>query len=399
VVLDWPARILPAARQAAATFALAGFLAFVALPTTSHPGHLLGIGIADLLIAAVAALLPWQRLRRGSTLVLAVPGFAVLAVSTWMFGGEATGTAPFFLLLYVWIGLHHPPTAAYVAAPFATAAYLLPLIATGQPASVQASAAVFIPVATAIAVTISSRVRDLNAARQRLLDTDRWRTALLDTLAHDVRAPLSAVHSTLRLLLEEPDLPPDRRTLFTERALRQTDRTLQLAGDLLDMGRVEHGELRLDRRNVSVRAAVAEAAGYVDTDIRIHIDHDLRVTADPQRLQQILVNLLGNATRHAAPPIVVTADNLDGWIRITVRDHGPGVPQDQRSKLFRRYSGDGAHSVGLGLWIARELAVAHGGEVTYRAADPGAAFIIILPGPAADEADSSSDSPPAPTVR
>jgi signal transduction histidine kinase len=388
-----------AGRQAAALFAFAGVLAFLSVPLSpARDTTLLAIGIADLAVAAAAGVVPWPRLPRHSTLALALPGFTVLALSTWAFGGQVTGTAPFFLLLYVWVALHHPPWSVLAVSPIAAVAYVGPLMVTDQPPDVRGSAVIFLPVAIAVGLIIANRVRALRQARERVVASERWRAALVDALAHDVRGPLTSVHGALRLIREEPDLPPERRDRFVAVALRQTDRLIRLAGGLLDVGRVEQGVLRLDRREVQVRAAVEEALGYVAGHVDVDIDPALTVRADPERLQQILVNLTTNAMRHGEPPVVVTATRVDGQVLLAVRDHGGGVPEARRDGLFGRYSavGPDRDSVGLGLWIVRELAEAHGGEVRYEPAAPGARFVVALPAPQTPQTPPAAEVAEAP---
>jgi signal transduction histidine kinase len=370
-----------AGHQAALLFAIAGALAFAAVPLHSHrTGDLLIVGSADAVLATATWIVPWHSLPLYSTLGLAVPAFAILALSTWAFGGHASGTAPFFMLLYVWLALHHPPWSVVAVAPLTAAAYVIPLVATNQSPEVVSSAVIFVPVATTTGLVIANRVRALKDARERVAATERWRAALIDTLAHDIRSPLASVESVLRLLLEERDLTTAQRDDFTRLALRQSGRLIRLATDLLDVGRVEQGVLKLDRSEIGVRDAVTEAMEYVTGDIDVDVDPDLTVTADPQRLQQILVNLAANAVRHGRPPFVVSATRDDGHVLVAVRDHGAGVPEQQRKWLFERYSnGRSAQSVGLGLWIVRELALAHGGDVRYEEARPGARFVVDLP--------------------
>jgi signal transduction histidine kinase len=111
------------------------------------------------------------------------------------------------------------------------------------------------------------------------------------------------------------------------------------------------------------------------------MDPALRVYADHERLEQVLVNLIANAVRHGRPPVHVTAEALGDTVRIAVRDHGPGVPPEHQGALFERFGGDSDHpdSVGLGMWIVRLLVEAHGGTVGYESAGPGARFIVSLP--------------------
>jgi signal transduction histidine kinase len=367
-----------AGRSASGLFALAGLLALAGIAEPgSRARELLVVAAADLLIAAVAWRLPQRR-----TIGVAVAGLVVLAYSTWSFGGVATGTGPFFVLLFAWVGLHHPPWTSVALAPLTAAAYVAPLVATHQPAQVVGSAVIFVPVTTAVGELIARRVRQLHRARREVEDAERWRAALMVTLAHDVRAPLTSVQMVLEMLAEDPPPGPADRARLTGNALRQTARITRLAGGLLDVGRIEHGTLRLDRRPVPLRAAAESAAALTPAAAAtvVEVPAGLAVDADPDRLEQILVNLVGNAARHGRPPIVIgAAAGPAAAVEVTVRDHGTGVPQDRRDQLFERYAaGAGGDSVGLGLWIVRELARAHGGDARYEPADPGARFVVTL---------------------
>jgi signal transduction histidine kinase len=374
-----------AARQAAVLFALSGLSAFAAVPgDPDHVARLSLIGIADVLTAAVAWVVPWDRWGRPVlTAVLALPAFGVLGLSTWAFGGFAAGTGPFFVLIFAWLGLHHSPRVIVLNAVPATAAYLVPLIAVGSSGRVLSSAVVLIPVAVGIGLVIAGRVRDLREERDRAERAEAWRAALVATLAHDIRSPLTTVQSTLMLLEEMPELPDERQKPLLGAALRQTRRLTRLAAGLLDLERVQEGKLRLDRRWVAVAEVAEVAASLVasDFDVVVHAEPGLKAYADPDRLEQVLINLVANAVRHGQPPVLVTAERVGETIRIAVRDHGSGVPEHRLPALFERLVGDADHpeSVGLGMWIVRLLVEAHGGEIAYEPADPGARFTVSLP--------------------
>jgi signal transduction histidine kinase len=369
-------------RSAAALFALAGVLAIFGIAQPhSRPRDLAIVAIADALVAAAARWLPWPRMPRLATLSIAVAGLVVLAFATWAFGGQATGTGPFFVLLFAWLGLHHPPWTALALLPLTAAAYVAPLLITHQAPEIVGSAVIFVPVTTAVAMVIAGRVGQLHRARAEVEEAGRWRAALMATLAHDVRSPLTSVTMALGVL-DDPKLTDEQRNRFIGTALRQVDRVTRLASTLLDASRVEHGALRLERSAVPLREAAASAVSLLPASAgaRVLIDEGLTVDADPQRLEQMLVNLIGNAARHGAAPIDVSAVVTDQAVQVVVRDHGPGVPEAIRDRLFDRFTGGGAAgSVGLGLWIVRELARAHGGDAYYEPADPGACFIISLP--------------------
>jgi signal transduction histidine kinase len=380
-----------APRTAAGLFLLAGVLALAGIAAPgSRQRDLVVVAIADALVTAAALWLPWHRMHPRATLSLAVAGLAVLAFATWAFGGVATGTGPFFILLFAWVGLHHPAWAALLLMPLTAAAYVAPLVVSHQPAEVIGSAVVFVPVTTAVAAVIAGRVRQLQLARAEVEAAEQWRASLMVTLAHDVRSPLTSVQMVLGILADEDsaDLTAEERKRLTDSALRQADRITRLAGGLLDISRVENGALRLDRRAVGVRAAAERAAGFMPASagVRVDVDPGLAVEADPERLEQMLVNLMGNAARHGAAPIVVGAEAAGPDVRIEVRDHGPGVPEAAEGALFGRFAAGGAQpgSVGLGLWIVHEFARAQGGDAWYEPADPGARFVISLPAATAD---------------
>jgi signal transduction histidine kinase len=371
-----------ASRQVAALFLLSGLLAVMGIPTApDQAGVLWLIAGLDGLVAVAACWLPWVRWGRGSTALLAIPGLVILSVSTWAFGGFAAGVGPFFVLLFAWLGLHHPPRVVVYFSPVAAASYAVGLFAAGAAPRLVGTTVVLVPVALAVGLVIAVRVRRLNQAREEIEQMERWRAALMATLAHDVRSPMTTIRGSLEIALEDPALPDRLRPLLTS-ATRQSARITSLATNLLDLERVDAGRLRIDLSDVNLfdlGTRVAELVGR--PDIEMHIDPGLVVRADPMRLEQMLVNLTTNALRHGEAPYVVSADRYDDHVGIRVRDHGPGVPAADEPYLFERFSASDTapESVGLGLWIVRLLAEAHHGTVRYRTLAPGAEFLITIP--------------------
>jgi signal transduction histidine kinase len=372
------------ARQAAALFALAGLLAVLgAAGQPARAGTLAGIAVADLAVTLATWQVPWARLPEIAPLGLCLPAFAILAASTWAFGGVATGTGPFFVLLFAWAGLHFPPWSQLAMAPPALLAYLLPLVLSRQPKEVVSSGIVLIPICVGVGLVICQQAVHQRRARDQVRQVEQWRAALMATLAHDVRSPLTSVQLALECLRDDRALPPQGRDRLLGAALRQTSRISRLAAGLLDLDRIETlGTLRLDLTDVPLRTAVDEALADLSSgDVIVQVPAELTIMADPQRVEQMVVNLVGNALHHGRPPVVVRAEADGNSVRISVRDHGAGVPDLRRGALFDRFgptSPDRA-SVGLGLWIVRELAGAHGGHVEYAPAMPGAVFTVVLP--------------------
>ena len=155
-----------------------------------------------------------------------------------------------------------------------------------------------------------------------------------------------------------------------------------MLNDLLTVSRADAGTLRLK----PVAAAVADQVSDVvratrqawpDATILVEepIEH-MVVVVDPGRFAQMLGNLLVNAIQHGLPPVRIGATRRAEDVEITVLDSGPGVPPEARDRLFERF-GTTTGGTGLGLYIVRELARAHGGDVAYRESD--AAFVLTLP--------------------
>ncbi|MBG0826997.1 HAMP domain-containing histidine kinase [Planomonospora sp. ID67723] len=383
-----------AARQMAMIFALGVVLAAAGLLSAPAQERMLLTGIlaVSLVLTAVTWWLPWQRFGALSPLVLCLPVLVILGVSAWYSSGSAAGTAPFLMLLVVWVGLHFPAGAVLALGPLMALVYLPPRFAAGEEARTLISAALFVFVLVGVGVVIARQVDHQRRDRDTIHRMERWRAALTATLAHDVRSPLTSAQFAVETLAEGgDDLVDEQRQEIAAMALRQINRIRRLATGLLDAERLEsHGGLRLDLRPVELRAAVDEAVGYLSAPVIVDVPAGLHVRADPERLEQILINLATNAIRHGAPPIVISAEPVGPMIGIHVRDHGSGVPESKRSLLFSRFSSadTAPESVGLGLWITRELTHAHGGEVSYSPADPGSRFTVTLPaaGPAAPPA-------------
>jgi signal transduction histidine kinase len=362
-----------AALQLAAVLGLTCVLAAVAIPDLYEPTRLVSIPVAALVLVGLIAVLPWQRWPLSQTTWLGLPCFAVLGAATWIFDGFAAGTGPFFILVFGWAGLHHGMSVigAYVVP--ATVAYAGGLWEAEAPAHLLGSTVVLIPIAVTVGLVISRHVGELRKAHDVGRADERWRAAMMSTLAHDVRTPLTSINGALEIVVDDSETPRRLRPLL-ESAIRQARRITRLAGGLLDLERVEQGKLRLEHAEVAFASFATEVVAITSpTDVTVDADLDTVVWADPERLEQILVNLTTNALRHGRPPVVLAAHQDGDRFQISVRDHGSGVPEDDVAELFGRFSSAdrSPQSVGLGLWIVRLLAQAHGGEATYEPADPG----------------------------
>lgn len=374
-----------AAYQAAWILVLTALTTLLALITDPDRWHTVGGFVAVLLVlAGLMRVLPPVR-GSGTTVALSVLVLLSVGGSAYLSGERAMAAAPGFVLCFAWMGLHQRPRAVLVAVPFAAVVYASALVGAHTPGEDIGSVVVLMPIAGMVGALIAQKVSDLKLAEAEIKAEERWRAAIMATLAHDIRAPLTSITGVLEVLAEDPETPAPSRPLL-DAAERQASRILRLATGLLEIERVDQGRLRLDMYDVELIDLLREILRSQPTlEVDLDIEPGLSVWADPERLEQIIVNLLGNATRHGGPPIVFTARSVDDQVQMSVRDHGHGVPAGAVSGLFDRLgqTGGSADSVGLGLWIVRILCDAHGGSVAYEDADPGARFVVSLPrGPA-----------------
>lgn len=373
---------LRAARQAGILFLVSAALSVVAISgVPDRRDQLLLLAATDVAIALVTFMLPWRRWPVRSTLALAVAAWTVIGGSTWAIGGVGSGSGAFFVLAFAWMGLHHNRRTILLNAPVAAAAYVVGLVLNADTRLLLTGAVLVIPFAVTVGLIIEGRVRRLTAARAVIEEEQRWRTALMATLAHDVRSPLTTIHGVLEIIAESADLPSDLQPLVAS-AARQTSRLTTLASTLLDLERVEGGKLVLDWQDVDLEDLAHEVAELLDSpDMSVQVEPDLTVRADRMRLQQMMINLGTNAQQHGHPPFIIGARSQSAVIEVFVRDHGEGLLVADVPLLFERLGRtDGSpESVGLGLWIVRLLARAHGGDAVHRPADPGSEFVIKLP--------------------
>jgi signal transduction histidine kinase len=227
-------------------------------------------------------------------------------------------------------------------------------------------------------------------ARER---TDRSRADLVSTVAHELRSPLTSVKGFTATLLAKWDRFDDaQKRLMLETVNADADRVTRLLTELLDVSRIDAGRLEMRRQvvdvAVSVRKAVAGRVASGDPESRFVVDvEDGRpeTWADPDKVEQVVANLLENALRHGAGTITlrVRPAQVDGALgtEVTVEDEGPGIPEDVVSRVFARFwRGNRRGGTGLGLYIVKGLVEAHGGTVEAgRSASGGARFRFVLP--------------------
>jgi signal transduction histidine kinase len=215
-------------------------------------------------------------------------------------------------------------------------------------------------------------IRDITDRSLRRLEEQ-----FVATASHELRTPVAALHGYLQLLERhiDPATGP-REAEYAKSALAQTRRLGGLLDRLFDLARLQMGRLQVDLSPFSpvplVRRVVASAQSLTDQDIQLDVTAEpLLVEADPGRLEEVLLNVLGNAIGHAheSKRIEVRLRFDDRWAEIEVEDFGPGMPAAELSRVFTRSSrsrqsqGRGSGGLGLGLYLSRQLMRAQGGSI------------------------------------
>lgn len=219
---------------------------------------------------------------------------------------------------------------------------------------------------------------------EELILLDELRANFVAIASHELRTPAAAVYGAIATVVERgSELRPETREELLRVAYEQADRLSRLLDQLLDLSRLDSRGIRVSPRPVvlrSVLSRIAREAVPQGTPLELDVPADLAVIADPLVLDRVISNLLTNAVRYGEPPVVLAAEQRDRHIRISVTDHGDGVPEEIRPRLFERFQrAANAPGSGLGLAIARAYARAHGGDLVYDGARAGARFEVVIP--------------------
>lgn len=264
----------------------------------------------------------------------------------------------------------------------------------------------------AVATAFNRMAADLAARQAQLVEADRARRQLLADVSHELMTPLTAIRGYAETLGLPQFLPASKEGQRAVKVIHEEgERIERLVRDLLDLARFEAGGISLALENVDVdelfeRVSDRHAQAAQDKGVAIVIephDDDLRLAADPHRLEQALQNLAANALRHTPPGGIIRlgASRDNGKLKLTVADNGVGIPAEHLPHVFdrfykadqsraqagRRSLGEGAGS-GLGLSIVKAIIERHGGSVSVRS-DQGAGTVFTILLPAQDRREHS----------
>jgi len=248
--------------------------------------------------------------------------------------------------------------------------------------------------------------------------TDELRTALLNSVSHDLRTPLAAIKASAESLLQKDVAwSEEDRDGFTSAIDREADRLNRLVANLLDMSRIEGGALRPQRdwydlgelvREVLARLRPALAGRSVELTIVPGLGP---IAIDYLMIDQVVTNLIENAVKYtpSTSPLAITVEPAGGGARLALEDRGPGIPPERRERVFDKFyrleTTSRVRGSGLGLAVSRGLVEGHGGRIWVEAGSgpaetPGARFVVEIPGvaslPDAERASLESSGSLAP---
>lgn len=254
---------------------------------------------------------------------------------------------------------------------------------------------------------LGEEARAAEVARQ----SDRLKSALLQSVSHDLRTPLATIRAAAGTLQPDSDLDAAGRAASASAIEREVERLDRLVTNLLDLGRIEAGEVRAqldvfeldDIAGQTVERLRPRLAGR---DLRVELDA-LAVLVDPVFLDEALTNLLENARAFAGEAAVIRigSELADGRVTVVVEDDGPGVPEPELGRIFDRFYRAGASGarpsarsdhrtgMGIGLAVVRGLVEAMGGRVTARRSDLGGLAVELDLTPARLPAELEGSAP------
>jgi signal transduction histidine kinase len=219
-------------------------------------------------------------------------------------------------------------------------------------------------------------VRDVTAQAELL----RLKEEFLMEVAHELRTPISGLIASLDLVVDDAlNMPRNELALLAGALRRSALRLEHLVENLMDAGSIEAGTFQVRAQTASLKHSLSEAMAFIQPMLEskgqelvkaFDADAD-RVLADERRTTQVFANLISNASKYApeGTRVTVGAKSVDGYVRITVADEGPGIPLDEQNRLFQRFFRsrtvrEQAGGLGLGLSICRAIVHAQGGDIS-----------------------------------
>lgn len=235
-----------------------------------------------------------------------------------------------------------------------------------------------------------------NVMVQQVRTSQQVQRDFLANVSHELKTPLTSIQGFAQAMLDGAVADDDSRNRAAQVIYDESDRLRRLVEDLLDLARLDAGQIEFVRQPVNVEALLKSVvdklvlpAGEKNVELVDRVSDLPTMVGDGDRLAQVFMNLVDNAIKHTPEggKVVVRGDTASGWISIHVDDSGAGIPSEDLSRIFERFyqvdkarSGGKGRGVGLGLAISRQIVEAHGGRIVAQSSvGKGSRFTVQLP--------------------
>lgn len=252
-----------------------------------------------------------------------------------------------------------------------------------------------------IAIDNALLYNQVQATNQKLKVLDRLKDEFVSLASHELRTPMTAIKSYLWLFLEDnKQMLGEKQKMYIERAYTSTDRLITLVNDMLNVSRIESGRLIINKKPINMVQLVSEVVNEITPTAKEQSKEvyftqpqgDIPfVEADPDKIKQVLLNLVGNSVKFSPEhtKVEISLSQKDGQLITSIKDQGKGISKEDMPKLFKKFGiignttmlPHGAQSTGLGLYISKSIIELHNGSVWVdsEGVDKGAIFSFSLP--------------------
>jgi Na+/proline symporter/signal transduction histidine kinase len=244
---------------------------------------------------------------------------------------------------------------------------------------------------------LEAATAELRAANERLQELDRMKDDFVSTVTHELRTPLTSIRALTEILLDDPQIELEQRKKFLGIITKETERLTRLINQVLDLSKIESGKAEWQATSVDMNVVISDTVAamsqiFEDRHIKVEVrtpDRVSMVSADVDRIIQVMLNLLSNAAKFCEPGkgrVEIALSEQARSLRVDVRDNGPGIDSEDHTVIFDKFRQVGdtltgkPHGSGLGLHISRKIVEHFGGRLWVESSRGcGACFTFTLP--------------------